>query len=52
MSQTKNQIIMLGICSDENSSFLKGTAKAPFQIRKALHNGSANLTTENGVSST
>jgi len=50
MSHTNNQIVLLGICSDENSSHLKGTAKAPPLIRKALHNGSANLTAENGIS--
>ncbi len=50
MSHTNNQIVMLGICCDENSSHLKGTAKAPPLIRKALHNGSANFTAENGIS--
>lgn len=47
---SQNQLVLLGICSDENSSFRKGTAKAPPLIRKALHNGSANLTAENGIS--
>jgi len=41
---------MAGICSDENSSHLKGAALAPPLIREALHNGSANLTAENGIS--
>ena len=45
-----NQLVMIGICSDENSSHLKGAANAPPLIRKALHNGSANLTAENGIS--
>ncbi len=40
---------MLGICTDENSSHLKGAALAPPLIRKALNNGSANLTAENGI---
>ncbi|MCP4274498.1 MAG: agmatinase [Gammaproteobacteria bacterium] len=48
-SNSKNQLVMLGICSDENSSHLKGAALAPPLIREALHNGSANLTAENGI---
>lgn len=45
----KNQIVLLGICSDHNSSFKKGAAEAPALIRKSLHNGSANMTAENGI---
>jgi len=45
-----NQLVMLGICSDENSSFMRGSAKAPPLIRKALHNGSSNLIAETGIS--
>ena len=44
------QLILAGFCSDDNSSHLKGAALAPDFIRKALHNGSANLTAENGIS--
>ena len=40
---------MLGVPSDENSSFLKGAALAPKHIRDALHSGSANMMTELGV---
>jgi arginase len=41
---------LLGICSDHNSSFLRGPAQAPAKIREALFCGSANLTSETGVS--
>ena len=47
---SQNQLVLVGICSDENSSHLKGAALAPPLIRKVLHNGSANLTAENGIS--
>lgn len=40
---------LLGILSDENSSFLKGPSKAPPLIRKALYSESSNLWTETGV---
>lgn len=45
-----NQLVLLGICSDDNSSFKKGPAKAPPLIREALYSGSANLTAESGIS--
>ena len=44
------QLTLIGICSDENSSFKLGPATAPPLIREALHNGSANLTAESGIS--
>lgn len=46
----RKQLVVIGICSDENSSFKKGTAEAPPLIREALHNGSANLSAECGLS--
>ncbi|MFT5520281.1 MAG: arginase [Enterobacterales bacterium] len=46
----EKQLTLIGICSDENSSFKLGPATAPPRIREALHNGSANLTAENGIS--
>ena len=46
----QDQLVLVGIGTDENSSFAKGAASAPPLIRKALHSGSANLTAENGVS--
>ena len=42
-------IAVVGVASDENSSFLRGTAAAPEHIRKALHCPSSNLCAENGV---
>jgi len=44
------QLVLLGLSTDDNSSFKKGTALAPPLIRKALDNGSANLTSETGIS--
>lgn len=46
----ENQIALLGVCSDHNSSFLRGPASAPPLIRSSLYCGSANLTSELGVS--
>lgn len=39
---------LLGICWDENSSYLRGCAEAPPLIRQALRSASANLCAENG----
>ena len=41
-------VAIVGVPSDENSSFLRGAAQAPGQIRQLLHNGSSNLCAENG----
>lgn len=43
------RVAVIGIPLDENSSFLRGPALAPGRIRAALHAGSMNLTTEDGV---
>ncbi len=40
---------LIGIPSDENSSYLKGCALAPSKIREALYCGAANLYSESGV---
>ena len=45
----KRDVALIGIMSDENSSFLRGAAAAPGFIREALHCGSANLCSELGV---
>ncbi len=45
----KGTVTVVGVPLDENSSFLRGPAIAPAQIRQALHSGSANLSTELGV---
>ena len=42
-------VAVLGIPLDENSTFMRGPAKAPPRIREALHNGSANLCAESGI---
>lgn len=40
-------VAIVGVPSDENSSFLRGPAQAPNQIRQVLHSGTANLCSEN-----
>lgn len=45
----KNDVALIGIQSDANSSYLRGAATAPVFIRRALHCGSANLCSELGV---
>ncbi|MDH4020335.1 MAG: agmatinase [Xanthomonadales bacterium] len=44
-----NDVALVGILSDANSSFKRGAAAAPEFIRQALHSGSANLCSELGV---
>ncbi|MEN8805851.1 MAG: agmatinase [Desulfobacterales bacterium] len=46
----KDRLVLLGICSDENSSYMRGAAEAPALIRSALYGKSANLTSETGIS--
>src|SRR5215207_6330210 len=43
------KLALIGIRYDENSSFTKGAADAPPQIRAALRSDSWNLTSENGT---
>lgn len=45
----ENTVGIIGIPFDEKSSFLKGAAKAPDQIRKTLHDGSSSFVTESGI---
>src|SRR5436189_3846816 len=40
---------LIGVCSDENSSFLRGSAGAPPLIRAALFSDAANMWSESGV---
>ena len=42
-------VSVFGLPTDENSSFLRGAARAPDLIFKALHAESGNLYTENGI---
>lgn len=44
-----SRLVLLGACSDDNSSMLRGAAEAPPLIRAALFGGSSNLTAETGV---
>jgi agmatinase len=42
-------VVVVGLPSDENSSFMRGASQAPARIREALHSGSMNLHAENGT---
>lgn len=42
------QVALLGVPWDAHSSFLRGSALAPAQIRATLHSGAMNLCAENG----
>ncbi|MGD9021764.1 MAG: agmatinase [Lysobacterales bacterium] len=44
-----NDVVLVGICSDANSSHMRGAAAAPAAIREVLHNGASNLWSETGV---
>lgn len=46
---TPDVVAVFGVPWDVHSSFLRGPALAPAQIRAALHSGSANLCAENGL---
>src|ERR1043166_4934965 len=48
-SAQRPRLAILGIRYDENSSFTKGAADAPPQIRAALRSDAWNLTSENGT---
>jgi agmatinase len=48
-SEQREKLAIIGIRYDENSSFTKGAADAPPQIRAALRSDAWNLTTENGT---
>jgi arginase len=41
-------VAVIGVPSDENSTFMRGPALAPGLIRDALHSGASNLCAENG----
>ncbi|MBW2176260.1 MAG: agmatinase [Deltaproteobacteria bacterium] len=45
----KNAITVIGVPYDENSTYMQGAAGGPPKIREALHCGSANLCSEDGV---
>src|ERR1700754_1258051 len=47
--EQRAKLAIIGIRYDENSSFTKGAADAPPQIRAALRSDSWNLTSENGT---
>lgn len=43
------RVAVIGLPWDEQSSFIRGAAAGPARIRQALHDGSANLCTEDGL---
>ena len=48
-TEQHRKLAIIGIRYDENSSFTKGAADAPPQIRAALRSDAWNLTSENGT---
>jgi agmatinase len=48
-TEQRPKLALIGIRYDENSSFTKGAADAPPQIRAALRSDAWNLTSENGT---
>lgn len=48
-NEQRAKLALIGIRYDENSSFTKGAADAPPQIRAALRSDAWNLTSENGT---
>lgn len=48
MNLTRDDIALIGIACDMNSSFMRGAALAPGKIREVLHNGASGLTCEQG----
>ena len=46
---TPGSVAVFGVPTDENASFMRGAARAPDIIRKALHSESSNLCTEKGI---
>ncbi len=42
-------LALIGLCSDDHSSFMPGAAAAPPAVRAALYSGGANLTAEAGI---
>ena len=48
-NQQSQRIGLIGVCSDKNSSFLRGAAEAPPLIREALYCDASNLWSESGI---
>lgn len=46
---TARMVVVLGIPSDERSSYLRGAGEAPARIRHLLHAGSTNMCAEDGT---
>ena len=49
IGENRAQLALIGFRYDENSSFMKGAADAPSQIRAALRSEAWNLSSENGT---
>mgnify|MGYP001828816392 FL=1 len=48
-ASAEKSIAVVGVPYDEQSSFMKGTAKAPPKIREAFNSDSTNKCTESGL---
>lgn len=42
-------VVVVGVPSDENSTFMRGSALAPARIREMMNGGSSNLCSESGI---
>lgn len=49
MAKSPHRVGLLGLPTDEASSYLRGAAGGPRAIRRALHSASSNLSTESGL---
>jgi agmatinase len=47
--RSPGRVALLGLPTDVNSSYVRGAAKAPAEIRKALFSPSSNMSSETGV---
>jgi arginase len=45
----RGTVVVVGVPTDENSSFMRGPALAPARIRKLMDEGSSNLCSESGI---
>ncbi len=48
-SSSRDTVAIVGVPFDDKSSFMKGAAEGPDQIRRIMHDGSSNYNAESGV---
>ena len=45
----RGTVVVVGVPTDENSTFMRGSALAPARIREVMNEGSSNLCSESGI---